>query len=72
MSSKSKFVTTPGRLDAMVADHLTSSTSTSSTSKSHDPKALGRHGTAALEKHLDAVREKVRRIAESQKTQGHR
>ena len=30
----------------------------------HDPETLGKHGSAALAKHLDAVREKIRRIAQ--------
>ena len=30
----------------------------------HNPETLGKHGSAALAKHLDAVREKIRRIAQ--------
>ena len=60
----------PGKLDAMVADHVTSTAFPlgSSSRVSHDAGALGRHGTAALAKHLEAVRETARRIAEAQKS----
>ena len=55
----------------MVADHMSSTLigATNQNPKPHDPHALGKHGSAALAKHMDAVREKKRRI-EAHKSAG--
>ena len=72
--TEAAFTTSPAKRDAMVADHLSSITirgseSTDQNPKPHDPHALGKHGSAALAKHMDAVREKKRRI-EAHKSAG--
>ena len=55
----------------MVADHMSSTLigATNQNPNPHDPHALGKHGSAALAKHMDAVREKKRRI-EAHKSAG--
>ena len=69
--TEAAFTTSPSKRDAMVADHMSSTLigATNQNPKPHDPHALGKHGSAALAKHMDAVREKKRRI-EAHKSAG--
>ena len=69
--TEAAFTTSPAKRDAMVADHLSSTLigATNQNPNPHDPHALGKHGSAALAKHMDAVREKKRRI-EAHKSAG--